>query len=333
MASGYTANYGLCQWQPSDKFLREEFNGDNAKIDAAIAAAAAQGSQALAGLEPLSQNVYSLILRDYYEKLETGWKKALLFDGFLDNSRIQSLTGGLTLGDKRLSLQGVGMGNVNLDFNGGRGSYIETTRTITATSSATMGAFTYEIYNSANFETEFSVNYTLTINGSVAVSGQTKNATLGAQSSTQRNVVFYPVRQLKKGDTISLKLNTNSSALLFSLSSGGGLGGIYLIYSESGTEGRMTSVEEKLPAASRVLGWVRHQGGTVGVSVADSTGTEHLLALTGARDSTSLYGETCLESSFALTEDLPDGTWSVLLDLTLGEDKEAHIFDYGVAWL
>ena len=38
MALNYTSNYGLCQWEPSDKVLRSEFNGDNAKIDAAIAA-------------------------------------------------------------------------------------------------------------------------------------------------------------------------------------------------------------------------------------------------------------------------------------------------------
>jgi len=38
MASNYTSNYGLCQWQASDKVLRTEFNADNAKIDAAIAA-------------------------------------------------------------------------------------------------------------------------------------------------------------------------------------------------------------------------------------------------------------------------------------------------------
>ena len=36
MASGYTANYGLCQWQPEDQFVREEFNQDNAKIDEAL---------------------------------------------------------------------------------------------------------------------------------------------------------------------------------------------------------------------------------------------------------------------------------------------------------
>jgi len=40
MASNYTSNYGLCQWAASDKVLRTEFNADNAKIDAALAAKA-----------------------------------------------------------------------------------------------------------------------------------------------------------------------------------------------------------------------------------------------------------------------------------------------------
>ena len=172
MASGYTANYGLCQWQPEDQFLREEFNEDNARTDAAIAAAEAKGSQALAGLEPLSQNVYSLILRDYYEKLETGWKKALLFDGFLDNSRIQSLTGGLTLGDKRLSLQGNGMEDVELGLSGGTGGYVEETQTITATGSGTLTGFTFEVYSELLFTSEVVSNYTLTVNGAVAATGR-----------------------------------------------------------------------------------------------------------------------------------------------------------------
>lgn len=34
MASNYTENYGLCQWEATDQVLREEFNQDNAKIDA-----------------------------------------------------------------------------------------------------------------------------------------------------------------------------------------------------------------------------------------------------------------------------------------------------------
>ena len=36
MASNYTENYGLCQWEATDQVLREEFNQDNTKVDAAL---------------------------------------------------------------------------------------------------------------------------------------------------------------------------------------------------------------------------------------------------------------------------------------------------------
>ena len=38
MASNYTENYGLCQWEAGDSFVRTEFNQDNQKIDAALKA-------------------------------------------------------------------------------------------------------------------------------------------------------------------------------------------------------------------------------------------------------------------------------------------------------
>lgn len=39
MASNHTENYGLSQWEKTDKVVMEDFNEDNAKIDAAIKAA------------------------------------------------------------------------------------------------------------------------------------------------------------------------------------------------------------------------------------------------------------------------------------------------------
>ena len=36
MATNYTTNYDLCQWEPTDAVQRVEFNGDNAKLDAAL---------------------------------------------------------------------------------------------------------------------------------------------------------------------------------------------------------------------------------------------------------------------------------------------------------
>jgi len=38
MSSKYTRNYKLCQWEPTDKVLREDFNGDNAKLETALTA-------------------------------------------------------------------------------------------------------------------------------------------------------------------------------------------------------------------------------------------------------------------------------------------------------
>ena len=38
MASNYTENYALCQWEPTDQVQRTDFNADNAKLDAALAA-------------------------------------------------------------------------------------------------------------------------------------------------------------------------------------------------------------------------------------------------------------------------------------------------------
>ncbi len=36
MASNYTENFSLCQWEATDQVLRTEFNEDNTKIDAAL---------------------------------------------------------------------------------------------------------------------------------------------------------------------------------------------------------------------------------------------------------------------------------------------------------
>ena len=37
MATNYTTNYALCQWEPTDPVIRTDFNADNAKLDAALA--------------------------------------------------------------------------------------------------------------------------------------------------------------------------------------------------------------------------------------------------------------------------------------------------------
>ncbi len=45
MSTSQTPHYGLNQWSPEDQFLREEFNADNAKTDAALAALASSNGE------------------------------------------------------------------------------------------------------------------------------------------------------------------------------------------------------------------------------------------------------------------------------------------------
>ena len=46
-----TTNYQLSQWDATDRILREDFNGDNAKIDAAIAAVKQASADAVAEIQ------------------------------------------------------------------------------------------------------------------------------------------------------------------------------------------------------------------------------------------------------------------------------------------
>ena len=50
MASNYTTNYQLNQWEAGDQVLRTEFNRDNQKIDAALAGLAGQNEELEAAL-------------------------------------------------------------------------------------------------------------------------------------------------------------------------------------------------------------------------------------------------------------------------------------------
>ena len=58
MHMNQTSNYQLNQWDAEDRILREDFNRDNEKIDAALAAEAA-AREAVA--ESLKGKLYSLI--------------------------------------------------------------------------------------------------------------------------------------------------------------------------------------------------------------------------------------------------------------------------------
>ena len=106
MASSYTTNYGLCQWEPGDSFVRTEFNQDNARIDAAIkgvADTAAAETAALAervtaadrGHTNLTYNVYDMAMKSYYENKVSGQRRAMFVEDFETEDYVAELGGEL----------------------------------------------------------------------------------------------------------------------------------------------------------------------------------------------------------------------------------------------
>ena len=76
-----------------DQEVLEQAQGLANAAQSAAQAAQNTANRALKDLEPVGYNVYNLLLQNYYEGKATGYKKALLFDGFRDESGISSVTG------------------------------------------------------------------------------------------------------------------------------------------------------------------------------------------------------------------------------------------------
>ena len=92
-----TTNYQLNQWDASDRVLRTDFNADNAKIEAALKAIADQAQRAERAIEQASYREYNQMLKQLYAGQNPEQPTHILFDAFLDNSRIASTSEGVSV--------------------------------------------------------------------------------------------------------------------------------------------------------------------------------------------------------------------------------------------
>ena len=341
MANGYTANYGLCQWQPGDKFLREEFNQDNAKLDAALkaseekAAAAAQSAQqtadrALSGLEAADYNIYNLLLQNEYEGKYTGYKKALIYDGFLNGDGVSATSGGLLLGEKGPTLCRTGQSSIDLGYGSTSNQSSSTTSSQTMTGAGRLTSFTFCMRNNKNEQRSVSIQWTVTVNGKEVAAGTKSSGTVATYATQTVTVSLSPNILLGPGDTLTVSLYRSASDWQYYLSSGGsGLGGVLTITPVSGTTGSLTTVSRSLPACQEIIAWVRHTAGQVTVSVGGQA-----LEKVDARETMDVQGTACTETQFRLSGGLEAGNTQFRLGLTLDTgDNSALILDYGAALL
>ena len=335
MASGYTANYGLCQWQPGDKFLREEFNQDNEKLDTALSRTEEKADRALSGLEDQSYNIYNLILQNDYDGKYTGYKKALLYDGFLDESGIASRDNTLVLGGMRLCLDSTGQASLDTAY-GGNFSYTNTTSEIKSVSRCgqlTGYAYRVNVQKTGTGTSSFNLSYELRING-VTILDDLKKVQAANNQTSDLTLEFPEPIEVTPGDKLQITLEGSGSAYLFCQNtSSNALAGIFVIEPVSGSTGTVVTKTQELPGASGALAWVRHGGGSVSLALEDGSGGLHPLAAVEQRSATELNGKSCTETTYRLDETLVAGTWKLRLTLDRGETDIAYLYDYGMVLL
>ena len=322
MANGYTEHYGLCQWAAEDSFLREEFNQDNAKIDRALHQAFRRGSRA-------DYHLCNLLLQNDYEGKYTGFKRALLFDGFLDGEGIASRTG-FHLGQNALTLSSVGQSSITLPEGPGSATPLSTPQ-LTMTGCGRITGFQYYLYADINLSGQGELRYVLTVNGETRSSGATYPDVPPKDVKEARTLTLPEPVEVCPEDVCVLRLEAHTSGLRMKKGENDTLCGVMQIQPAGAESGSMTARAVDLPEAAGAAGWVRCRGGVPGLALRKGDQTLTFAAGQAISAKEPLEGTACTETPFTLDAALEAGSWQVVLTGALAEgENRLDVFDYGV---
>ena len=347
MASNYTANYGLCQWEPGDKFLREEFNQDNEKLDGAIkavrdnATAAAQAAQrtadrALSGLEDQGYNIYNLLLQSDYDGKYTGYKKVLLYDGFINESSVASLSAGLLLVGGKPTLYKPAGGETELVCGVGSVYDNNTPQKAAGVTAPEGGSQLYRVKCTWKSNPSYgSGQYTFTLalyrNG-VHHHSESQTLTFGGSSQTGYITLKTPM-PVGTGDEVHFELPGLPAACMFVVTNDDKyVAASYGFQPSRVSTGTITAKGVSMPACGGIRAWVRHVGGSVTMAV-QTAGVGRTLTKVGTRSTADPKGTACTESEFRLDTALPAGSTAPVLNLSLNGAAMARVLDYGLVLL
>lgn len=105
MASNYTENYGLCQWEATDQVVHTEFNEDNAKVEAALASLEERVSELYRAVPNLAFYIGQLSILDMMDRKRYLNQLSMLYEAF-QYPEYLSCTGGVKVQDGALVLNG-----------------------------------------------------------------------------------------------------------------------------------------------------------------------------------------------------------------------------------
>jgi len=325
-----TPNFALNQWLGTDTFARTDFNADNLALDTVLKGL----TDELKAIDPLAKNLYNLILQNYYDGKYTGYKKALIFDGFMDYSGIESLSYGLYRhSGKYLTFDNTGYTN----YKSSTSTYTEFTNSnlvrYWTPAYCTLASAISIYYYASNSSATITVTVKDSNNNTIGSFSQTGG--LPTSSSFKTLIFDSPVYFVAgKSYTISITCNATIYVLRETLAN-------YNFYYELVSSTVIRSTGTCLSAAAdigndytRAIGWVRYSGGSVGLSL-DVGGSELDFSLAEALPARTVNGLTaCTEASFGL--DVPSGLsgdTAVRLLLDKNGDSNVIVYDYGVLFI
>ena len=338
--STQTEHIGLHQWESTDPFLREDFNEDNRKIDQAVEAVEKQTRQTADSLENMSYNVFNLLLQNYYEGKYTGYKKALIFDGFRDESLIMSLTEGLAVKPDEKML---GLGTDAVPSN--------------STGSTTPGGDMFDLYNpveevvhiggwgtlkqavygvgtrSASITSGAVICELCTINKETGNAEEILASTEVVLEGMQReelkehilllnfpvNFGDYILRLRCKEDSPFFVDVRNAHALIYEAKA-----------MSSGT--LLSTVFNIREGGKAAMAWIRYKNGEVVLGIGDGNGRFQDMEGLESRETYNLQGQSCKETEFYLEQ--LSGSETVQIRIQMNADEGGmSVYDYGVLFL
>lgn len=321
-STDHTQHYGLNQWEPGDQFLRADFNADNAKLDQAL-------HRLDQRLVPISYNVYNLALQNYYEGKETGFKKALLFDGFLDGAGVASVSGGMMVREGAARVYG----KAEASWSQSTGSSIhsmhygpmDTPNHIAQGGGRVTGLLVHrDDIEEGGGDTTFVVSV-IRNNQALGATRHTVPAGTGPITLTLDQPVdvmtgdVYLLRvEQTAGPWVSLRATIVSSKFYLRCD-------VHVAY-EPGAGGLTAKPADLGAAWERCLIWVRSTGGTVTPSLNGAAVTKLSQA-----DGVNLQGEPCTETCWE--GPAGGGTAQIGLEAVCGSGRDCMVYDYGAVFL
>ena len=320
----YTSNIGLHQWEPSDHFLRTDFNQDFSKIDAGFSWL--EGALVRSGYEALQAR---LAAEAEGKKIPLG--RGIIFDSFQNEARV-SFSGGCSFKYGGGVLLDTGPGLVNFEdhfgtdeygYLGTSGNSGHLSRSFAAAGNGTLHRLTFNLRSDDK--------------GMVTVYFKSGAATLWSEhrylSNTTEAHTFSPNLPLKKGLTYSIQMTRSYGPLWAYFASGGdGFGYRAECTPLRGTSGTVTSTAQNMDPFRTAQVWVRHSGGTVSCEIQRGGGSFVALTRMGSRSTVDCRGTACTETEFRLPRGQAMGG-ATRVRLTVQNSTDVTIYDYGALFL